>query len=154
MERSMMECIPSLSIILYTLQFGRIEKIALFRYEIPKQWHDIFIPFRSAPFHFVSLHSVPFVLAYPNIALAKYDRTAFKRLSVNLESKVGCLYFFENRSLTTDLVPTKEDSKTLCNKNNKKYISYCYCNSNFLQISAKLDKKNAKQEQFHEEKII
>lgn len=66
--------------------------------------------------------------------LTKFDRTAFRRLSVNLESKVGCLYFFENRSLITDLLPTKEDSKTLYNKDNKKCISYCYCNSNLLEI--------------------
>jgi len=46
--------------------------------------------------------------------------TAFKRLRVNFESKVGCLYFFEKRSLTTDFLPTKEDSKTLCKKEPKK----------------------------------
>lgn len=49
--------------------------------------------------------------------LSKSERTAFKRLSVNLASKVGCLYFFENLSLTTDLLPTKEVSKTLYNNN-------------------------------------
>ena len=44
---------------------------------------------------------------------AKKKLTAFKRLRVILESKVGCLYFFEKRSLITDRLPTKFDSKTL-----------------------------------------
>lgn len=48
--------------------------------------------------------------------------TAFKRLTVNFESKVGCLYFFEKRSLTTDFLPTKEDSKTLYKKEHKNGI--------------------------------
>ena len=43
----------------------------------------------------------------------KKTLTAFKRLRVILESKVGCLYFFEKRSLITDRLPTKFDSKTL-----------------------------------------
>ena len=39
--------------------------------------------------------------------------TAFKRLRVILESKVGCLYFFEKRSLITDRLHTKFVSKNL-----------------------------------------
>jgi hypothetical protein len=42
--------------------------------------------------------------------------TAFKRLTVSFESKEGCLYFLENRSLIIDLLPTKFDSKTLYRK--------------------------------------
>jgi len=53
--------------------------------------------------------------------------TAFKRLRVNFESKAGCLYFFEKRSLTTDFLPTKEDSKTLYKSNVKRpQFSQCY----------------------------
>jgi len=66
--------------------------------------------------------------------ISKSKRTAFKRLSVNLASKVGCLYFFENLSLTTDLLPTKEVSKTLYNNNKTKLKTISYCKFNFLQI--------------------
>jgi hypothetical protein len=48
-----------------------------------------------------------------DLMVKKISLTAFKRLIVSLESKVGCLYFFEKRSLTIDLLPTKLDSKTL-----------------------------------------
>ena len=44
---------------------------------------------------------------------AKKKLTAFKRLRVILESKVGCLYFFEKRSLITDRLHTKFVSKNL-----------------------------------------
>jgi hypothetical protein len=43
----------------------------------------------------------------------KQKQTALRRLSVSFASKVGCLYFFEKRSFTIDLLPTKVDSKTL-----------------------------------------
>jgi hypothetical protein len=65
--------------------------------------------------------------------------TAFKRLRVSLESKVGCLYFFEKRSLTIDLLPTKVDSKTLwkeCKISTK--IINCKGESSLLVADAKL----------------
>ena len=49
----------------------------------------------------------------PKATKKKKILTTFKRLRVILESKVGCLYFFEKRSLITDRLPTKFDSKTL-----------------------------------------
>uniref|UniRef100_A0A2P2KC27 Uncharacterized protein MANES_01G205200 n=1 Tax=Rhizophora mucronata TaxID=61149 RepID=A0A2P2KC27_RHIMU len=47
------------------------------------------------------------------LAFVMHLASAFKRLRVSLESNVGCRYFFEKRSLTTDLLPTKVDLKTL-----------------------------------------
>ena len=68
----MMECIPSLSITFYTFRFGRHEKIALFRYEIPKQWNDIFIPFCSTPLHSTLFRSVRFSVSN---AMFEYCKT-------------------------------------------------------------------------------
>uniref|UniRef100_A0A7C8Z5V7 Uncharacterized protein n=1 Tax=Opuntia streptacantha TaxID=393608 RepID=A0A7C8Z5V7_OPUST len=46
------------------------------------------------------------------LAFVIHLASAFKRLIVSFESRVGCLYFFEKRSFIIHLLPTKDDSKT------------------------------------------